>query len=73
MIYGIAAMVVTGVVGLAALVINMLQKQAYKAGAEANHNAEQAKADEAKERAAVVLSEHRDPGTVDQRLRDGNF
>lgn len=73
MIYAIAAMVVAGAAGLAALVVSMLQRQSYKLGAQENHNVEQAKADEGKNRANTVLLEHREPDTATDRLRDGNF
>lgn len=69
----IVGMMVLGVGGFAGLLFWAAQKRAKQAGVLEERNAETQRTLEAKRKADAVLSEHRDPDAVDDRLRDGSF
>jgi len=65
--------VLTGVLSLGALVMHFLLKLSREAGKLEERNAETQRQNAAKARADEVLAEHRDPSSVDERLRRGDF
>lgn len=69
----IAVLVVAGVTSFGGLLLWAGLMKAKNEGKLEERDAENQRQAAAKERADVVLGEHRDPDAVDDRLRDGNF